>query len=198
VKKKVPPVEPSINDYRGAMQRALTFRGSLVFTKSVTDLPEDELHLVRALQWFFAYRHNGFLLVEALEICTRHDVNPPSWVLVGFNDGFEKYKKGRVTLEQALGMTKRHKEEFDQYYQEQPIMEKLKKIIDSDPNRRIGPACFKLGVPENLNIDTLEKKFRRFWGGFYDYVDGRKFPKKIRKHLPQLCPVIGALYAGQL
>jgi len=108
MKQKTPPAEPTgkvkVSDTE-AIKRLFTF-GSFglgkMSTKSANELPAGEILLINALRLFYAYRHNGFLLVEALDICTRHDVNPPTWVLVGINEAFQKFNKGYVTLEVRL------------------------------------------------------------------------------------------------
>jgi hypothetical protein len=177
MKQKTPTPEPTgkVSDAE-AIKRLFTF-GSFglgaVFAKSANELPAGERHLINALRLFYSYRHNGFLLGEALDICTRHNVNPPAWVLVALNEGLQKFNKGYVSLERSLGFTKRHKEEYKQYREEHAVMGKVRELINADSRRRISPACRTVANRNGLIPDTLEKKYRRFWKGFFDFVRGK-------------------------
>ena len=174
MKQKTPPPEPTgtVRDAE-AIKRRFTF-GSFGagtgFAKSVDKLPAGERRIINALRQFYAYRHNGFLLVEALDTCTQHNVNPPAWVLVAINEGLQRFNDSSVSLERALGMTKRHREEYSQYREQQPLMAEVQKIINRDPKRRITPACLSVATCKGLNEHTIEKQYRQMWRGFYDYV----------------------------
>ena len=177
MKQKTPPAEPTSAETGDAeaVDRLFTFRFEAVFDKSVAKLPAGDRQVIGALRRFFAYRHNGFLLVEALDICTRHNVNPPVWVLVAINEGFQRFNDGNISLERALHMGKSHRQEYNQYREQQPLMAELHTIINRDPERNISDACLKLAMRKKpaLNEHTLQKQYRRMWLGFYDYVKGK-------------------------
>jgi hypothetical protein len=172
MKQKIITPEPIKAADAAAMKRLFTFRLGAVFGKQPADLPAGKRRLLDALRLYFAYRHNGFVLVEALELCTAHGVNPPAWVLKGLAEGFQRFNAGRVSLERALGLTKRHREEYAQYRAEHAIMGEIRNLIEKDPRRRIAIACRQVTVKHRANPVTLEKQYRRFWRGFFDYVAG--------------------------
>lgn len=174
MKQKTPLPEPTGKALdTETMRRQFTFQATEVFGESVDKLPARERHLINALRRFYAYRHNGFLLVEALEICTRNQVNPPTWVLVSINEAFQKFKEGHVTLERALCMGKQYKKEYGQYRQYRPLMAKVHKRINNDPKRRIRNACTYVANRNGMKPNTLEKYYRDMWLGFFDYVTGK-------------------------
>ena len=169
MKKNVPTPEP-IQGGPEEMDRIITFGLASHFGKDFTELPAGELHLVNALRRFYAYRHNGYVLAEALDICTKHHVNSPTWVLMGISEGFQRFNGGNVKLERALHMGKRDKEEYDQYRREQPLMAKVRERINAGDS--IIAAC---GYVENRggpDRETLKKQYNRMWRSFYDYVKG--------------------------
>jgi hypothetical protein len=174
MKQKTPPPEPTGADRDAeTIRRYFDFQTTTAFGKSVDELPAGERHVIKALRLFYAYRHNGFLLVEALDICTRYNVNPPTWVLVALNEGFDKFKKGVVTLEKALHMGKSHKKEYNDYREQQPLMAEVQNLINRDPKISIPAACRKVANRSAPTAEDLEKKYRRMWLGFYDYVKGK-------------------------
>ena len=171
MKQKTPPPEPTGADRDAeSISRYFDFQTTTALRKSVDNLPTGELHVISALRRFYAYRHNGFLLIEALDTCTRHNVNPPIWVLVALNEGFDKFNKGVVTLEKALHMGKQDKKEYDDYRDQQPIMAKVQKIINADPKRNISSACTKVANRNGMLPNTLERQYRKMWYGFFDYL----------------------------
>jgi hypothetical protein len=96
---------------------------------------------------------------------------PPVWVLQGFNEAFCKFNDGDAsTLERALYMGKSDRRDYRQFREQHPLMYELRKLIDSDPKRRIQPACVKLAMKKKLNPETVEKQYRNMWRGFFDYV----------------------------
>ena len=175
MKQKTPPTEPTQAETHDteAVNRLFTFRFETKFENSVDSLPNNERQVLNALRRFYAYRHNGFLLVEALDTCTRHKANPPTWVLEAINEAFQEFNEGYVTLERALLMGKRDREEYSQYRQQQPLMAEVRERINSDLKRDIRAACTHVANRNDMEPSTLEKQYRRMWLGFYDYVKGK-------------------------
>ena len=175
MKQKTPLPEPNrAGPDPEEIKRSMTFQIPGVFGKSADKLPAGERKIINALRRFYAYRHNGYLLAEALEICTRNHVNPPTWVLVSVTEGFQRFNDGEATLEQALHMDKRDRQEYRQYREQQPLMYELYKAINRDPKKRIQPACIELAMRKRLNPETVEKQYRNMWRGFFDYVYGKQ------------------------
>lgn len=172
MKKNVPPPEP-IQGGPEEIFQITTFGIGAHFGNDYNKLPAKELHQINTLRRFYAYRHNGYLLVEALGICTRHSVNPPVWVLTGMNEGFQTFNKGYVTLERALHMGARDREEYHQYRQQQPVMAKLRKRIDRYPEKHLKIALDHIANRNNIDVMVLEKQYNRMWRRFFDYLEGR-------------------------
>jgi hypothetical protein len=177
MKQKTPPPEP----IRGGpnpeeLKRVFTFGFEGKFGKSVSDLPVVDRHLINALRRFYAYRHNGYLLTEAMDICVRNIVNPPTWVLIAINEGLQRFSQGNASLARALHMGKRDREEYDQYRQQQPLMVKVLERLDRDG---IKAACTHVSnqhhaaTGKDVRPDTLEKQYNRMWRGFHDFVEGK-------------------------
>lgn len=173
MKQKSPNPEPIRGSNPEEMLRAFTFGLQGVFRNSVSKLPAGERHLLNALRLFYAYRHIGYVLTEALDICTRNRVNPPTWVLIAINEGFQRFNAGNISLERALHMGKRDREEYDQYRQQQPLMAQVRERVERDGIKK---ACRKVSnrmeTDNRIDPDTLEKQYRRFWRDFYDFVKG--------------------------
>lgn len=173
MKQKTRAPEPTSGNDATTIKRLFTFGFTSVYSKAVTDLPPGKRGVLNALRLYYGYRHNGFLLFEALDICAAHHVNPPAWVIEALNENFQRYQSGHVSLERALGLTKRDREEYGQYREQHEVMGKVRKLINADPRRRIAPACIKVAATTRTNPDTLEKQYRKFWRGFFDYVGGK-------------------------
>jgi hypothetical protein len=177
VKQKAPKPEPrgraSTKDQH-AVKRLFDFQFGAVFDKSAEQLAPGDRHRLHALRLYYAYRHNGYVLAEALDLCTRNSVNPPIWVLESVSEGIQRFIAGSVTLPRALALTKRHREEYDQYRTEHEVMGAIRKRINADPKRRIAPACNTVAGTYGWTADAAEKAYRRFWKDFFDYVSGKR------------------------
>lgn len=168
MKQKRPAAEPTTATTGDQAKRLFTYGFASIYGKKPEDLSRQEQHRLNALRLYFGYRHNGFLLVEALDLCASKHCNPPAWVLEGLQEGFTRF--GRVGLERALHLTKRDREEYRQYRTEGDVMREVRKAIAADPRRRIAPACLLVGTKHRLNPETLEKQYRRFWKGLFDHI----------------------------
>lgn len=173
MKQKTDKPEPrgrvSMSDGEAAM-RMVIYQSDAVFGKTPDKLRAADQHQLKALQVYYAYRHNGFILAEALDLCTRNKVNPPAWILESINNGLRRYVRGAVTPTRALSLGKRDREEYRQYRQEHPVMIEVRGLINKDPKRKIKPACVTAAGRHRLKADAVEKAYRRFWQGFFDYV----------------------------
>jgi len=141
------------------------------YGKHPEDLSEGDQRLLNALRLYYAYRHNGFLLIEALELCTRNNVHPPPWILESLNKGLQKLASGKVTIRLALNISERHRQEYDQYRGEHKSMREVRNLIAG--GSKISPACKEIANRQKgLIPETVEKRYRRFWRGFFDYAEG--------------------------
>ena len=172
MKHSTPTPEPTTATTGENIKRLFTFRFPSVYGHGPEKMPAGAQGALNALRLYFAYRHNGFLLMEAVELCTRHKANPPAWVMEGLNEGFARFRKGRVSLERALRMTKGDRQEYEQYRAEGDVMREVRRTITADPRRRIAPACVSVAARRRINPETVEKAYRRFWRGFFDYIKG--------------------------
>jgi hypothetical protein len=170
MKQKRPNPEPVTATTGEEVKRLFTYGFGAIYGKGLDDLGLDDRHRLEALRRYFAYRHNGFLLAEALELCVGQHCNPPAWVLEAFAEGFGRFQRGRVSLDRALHMTMRDEQEYRQYRAEGDMMRAVRKAIAEDPRRRIAPACLAVAAEKGLNPETVEKQYRRFWRGFFDYL----------------------------
>jgi hypothetical protein len=178
MKQTTPPPEP-IRGENEELLRALTFGLEVKFGGDISTMPAGERLLLSALRLFYANRHNGYVLAEAQDICVRNKVNPPTWVLIAINEGFQRFKDGGCDpkkLAPTLHMGKEDLREYNQYREQQPLMAKVRERINKKPKEGLKEACRRVSnrmKPDNrIDPDTLEKQYTRFWRDFYDFVKG--------------------------
>lgn len=177
MKQKRPPAEPqsaSLGDdplsVSQALRAALKFGRSGLggkYDKSCDSLPVEKQHQLKALGYYYAYTHNGYLLLKALELCK--GVNPPVWVLEALTDCFDEFRSGK-TLERSLLLGKRHREEYEQFYTDWPVMAEVWKQCQS--GKALSHACLNASDPQRRHPESIEKQYRKFWKGFFAYIAG--------------------------
>jgi len=172
MKKRTPKPEPrkpeeALDD--AAIIRLVKFQENVVFEKSADQLDPADVADLRMNQMFYAYRHNDFVLIYALELCVLRKANPPIWVLESIMEKFLTIGTAEWPLSSVFTLSKRDREEFCQYTAELGVMIDVRDRIEQDPKRKILPACRYVANRRRQNPETLEKIYRRFWKGFFDY-----------------------------
>lgn len=170
MKQKTAKPEPRGKTAGDDVARFFTHQFVTVFSKPCDTLPSAELLQLQALALYFAYRHNGYVLAEALNLCTRNRTNPPAWVIESLNAGLQKFLNGRSTIRRALALSGRDREEYDQYRSQHEVMGAVRDRIDRDPKRKIATACNNIAGKHGWTPSAAEKAYRKFWKGFFEYV----------------------------
>jgi hypothetical protein len=142
------------------------------YKRTVSSLPAGDQRLLRTLRLYYSYFGNGFLLVEALQLCVKNKCNPPTWVLEPLADAFAQWSARPITLERALSIGKRDRQEYDQFRQWQPIMAEVEKERNKDQRRHVAPACLTVATRHDNrpNAEVIEKQYRKGWAQFFAHI----------------------------
>lgn len=168
MKQKTPKPEPRATKEGKRITRQLMFRSPVTFPKTIEQSLPHQRQQLEALRHYFAYRHNGFVLAEALDLCVQWEINPPARVLIGINEGLQRFSAGSVTLSRALSLTKRDQQEYRQYRAEHEVMGEVRRRVNQ--GQGIADACRKAARKHRQVAGAVEKQYHRFWKGFFDYV----------------------------
>ena len=148
--------------------RALSTYLDVRFDRHVADLPDEQRRLLGVLQRYYAYTNNGFLLIEAFEICVSRSCNPPVWILEAVNAGLQRAISGKTSLQAALRIGASDRRECAQFREQQPVMIEIHRQVQKIG--KVQPACAAIALRRGLNRESLEKQYRRFWQGFFEHV----------------------------